>query len=536
MPRHTIIVEKASDLQWEDPSSTVVTAREFINGAGDPRTKPSRVINLCRDFEYLSLGYYCSLLAEARRQRVVPSVETILELSRKSIYRFALAELDELLQKRLKRLEPGPEGAFVLHLYFGKPDDPRFEELADEVFDYFRCPLLRIDVQKTDQWRIASIKPISVTDLKPEQQPAFRAALESHTRARWRRPPARTTSAYDLAVLYDPAEKLPPSDARALARLMRVGETMGVDVELIQKKDYSRIAEYDALFIRETTTLDHHTFRFAKRAEQEGMPVIDDPNSILRCTNKVYLAELLKAHKIPTPKTLITDKSRLEAVEQELGLPFVLKIPDGSFSRGVVRISTREELQRRAGEMLRESEVILAQEFMYTSFDWRVGVLNGNPIFVCQYFMSKKHWQVVKHGENGKFAEGPWKTIAVEDAPPEVVSVAVKAANLIGNGLYGVDLKQTDKGVFVIEVNDNPNIEAGVEDAVLKDELYRILLREFIRRIEQPTVNGGHTGMPQGAAFERQSAPRGTLLPFAGAKPPALQVRQSEFSRRKALT
>ena len=59
------------------------------------------------------------------------------------------------------------------------------------------------------------------------------------------------------------------------------------------------------MWIRENTNIDHHTFRFAKRAEQEGLPVIDDPNSIIRCTNKVYLAELLHGNGVPTPKTVI---------------------------------------------------------------------------------------------------------------------------------------------------------------------------------------------------------------------------------------
>src|SRR3546814_11590026 len=109
---------------------------------------------------------------------------------------------------------------------------------------------------------------------------------------------------------------------------------MGVEVELVEKKDYSELAEYDALFIRETTALDHHTFRFAKKAESEGMAVIDDPTSILRCTNKVYLSELLKANKIPTPKTVVLDNRGIEAIEQEIPYPIILKIPDGSFSRG----------------------------------------------------------------------------------------------------------------------------------------------------------------------------------------------------------
>ena len=137
-----------------------------------------------------------------------------------------------------------------------------------------------------------------------------------------------------------------------------------------------------------------------------------------------------------------------------------------------------------ARKLLQRTELILAQQFMYTAFDWRVGILNRQPIFVSQYFMSRKHWQIVNHRADGKVAEGGFKTWDVAAAPKEVVDIALKAANLIGDGLYGVDLKQTDAGVFVIEINDNPNIDRGVEDAMLKDELYRTVLRDFVRRIE----------------------------------------------------
>ena len=87
---------------------------------------------------------------------------------------------------------------------------------------------------------------------------------------------------------------------------------------------------------------------------------------------------------------------------------------------------------------------------------------------------------------------GSFKTMLVDEAPKAVVDIAVKAAGLIGNGLYGVDLKQNDRGIFVIEINDNPNIDTGVEDLRLKDELYKIIVREFIRRLDGRT--NGETG------------------------------------------
>jgi glutathione synthase/RimK-type ligase-like ATP-grasp enzyme len=98
--------------------------------------------------------------------------------------------------------------------------------------------------------------------------------------------------------------------------------------------------------------------------------------------------------------------------------------------------------------------------------------------------MSRRHWQIINHKPGGGYAEGAFRAVAVEDAPKEVVEAGVRAANLVGDGLYGVDLKQRENGVFVIEINDNPNIDRGVEDGILKDDLYRTVLRDLVRRIE----------------------------------------------------
>jgi glutathione synthase/RimK-type ligase-like ATP-grasp enzyme len=289
---------------------------------------------------------------------------------------------------------------------------------------------------------------------------------------------------YDLAILQDPQEALPPSDRKALEKFAEAGRALGIDVTMVTRRDLGKLAEFDALFIRETTSLDNHTYRFAKKAAAEGMPVIDDPVSILRCTNKVYLAELLQAHKIAAPRTVLADSNTLMEVEKTIGYPAVLKVPDGSFSRGVHKVENREELETFAKQLFKGSDVILAQEFMYTQYDWRVGILNRKPLYVSQYMMARKHWQIVKHGPAGTLVEGDAKTMAVADAPAQVVDTAMAAANLIGDGLYGVDLKQNERGVFVIEINDNPSIDSGVEDAVLKDGLYTAIIQEFIRRIE----------------------------------------------------
>lgn len=460
--------------------------RIYITRPEHFRTRSLRIVNLSRDCEYLGTGYYASLLAEARGHKVIPSAQTILDLGRRSLYRFALPELNAILAKSLSRLaEPVREPVSLL-IAFGNSADERFRGFTRAVFDRFRHPLLRLVIAPANGRGcvVKSVEPLSLADLSGDETAWFHRELAAHLKVPWRARRAQPVPRYSIAILHDPEEALPPSRQATLEKFVRVGATMGIELEPIRKQDMHRLAEFDALLIRETTAITNHTYRFARRAEREGLAVIDDPTSIVRCTNKVYLAELLAANGVPTPKTVVVDRRHLKAVSAKLAFPLVLKVPDGSFSRGVFKVENEAELRSRASALLEDSDLILAQEYVPTPFDWRVGVLNREPLYVCQYFMSKNHWQIVKHEADGRYEEGRYKTYAVEQAPSEVIALALRAAGLIGDGLYGVDIKQTASGPVVIEINDNPNIDTGVEDAVLKDELYRRVLADLVRRIE----------------------------------------------------
>ncbi len=190
-------------------------------------------------------------------------------------------------------------------------------------------------------------------------------------------------------------------------------------------------------------------------------------------------------HHLPAPRTLIVHKGNVGEIIPALGLPCVLKQPDSSFSIGVVKAETEAELQERVHALLDKSELVIAQEWLPTEFDWRVGVLDRRVLFVCRYYMAPGHWQIVRHGaRRSDYVEGPTVAYSVGEAPEEVVRLGLKAANLIGDGFYGVDIKQVNGRALIIEINDNPNVDAGNEDGVLKDALYREVMGVILRRIE----------------------------------------------------
>ncbi|MEQ1440361.1 RimK family protein [Fontimonas sp. SYSU GA230001] len=480
-----VVVDQRSDWPVDIPGIEVVTAWDYLTQELHTRARRLRVYNLCRSFAYQSSGYYVSLLAGARGHKPLPEITTIQDLKLAESPSIINDEVEELIQHSLARIG---SSEYVMNVYFGESLARRHERLARALFNQFPAPLLQAKfVYRGEEWRVDSLGPIALGEVPASHHEVlFEAARDYFARKRSPRR-RKEPSRYDLAILVNEDEKEPPSNARALKLFEKSAEDLGFDVEFIDKSDYGHVAEFDALFIRETTAVNHHTYRFARRAAREGLVVVDDPLSILRAANKVFLAQLMERHRIPQPKTMLIHTRNLKQVAAELGFPCVLKQPDSQFSKGVIKVENAAELKDKASDMLERSDLIIGQSFEPTEYDWRVGVLDGQPLYACRYFMAKDHWQVVKRAGNGAKVEGSHETLAVEDVPPQVLKIAVDAARAVGNGLYGVDLKQFGKVVKVIEVNDNPNIDHGIEDLVLKETLYRRIMEYFIRRLEART-------------------------------------------------
>ena len=478
-----LIVNNPKSWPLNIPGVKVVSARSYLTDPAYSEDRTAKVFNLCRSYAYQSSGYYVSLLAAARGHKPLPDINTIQDLKSMHVIRALSEEMEEQIETTLKRLH---SSKFTLSIYFGRNIARRYDALSLRLFNLFRAPLLRASfLRQNDHWQLDAIRTIAVSDIPESHRKFVVEAASEYFAGRKRRVRKRSTPRYDIAVLHNPAEENPPSNEAALKKFQKAAEAVDLDCEFITRNDLHRLAEFDALFIRETTAVNHHTFRFAQRAAAEGLVVMDDPDSILKCTNKVYLAELLTRYSVPIPKTLIIHKNNINKIEEALGLPCILKQPDSAFSMGVNKVESTEELEDAVGKLLSRSDLVVAQEFLPTDFDWRVGIVDRRPLYVCRYHMARRHWQIIKRDESGRTDdEGHVDTLSVGEAPDELVKTALKAANLIGDGLYGVDVKQVGQKFFIIEVNDNPSIDAGYEDAVLKDALYREIMGTFLKRIE----------------------------------------------------
>ncbi|MCB0481694.1 MAG: RimK family protein [Flavobacteriales bacterium] len=466
------------------PECVVISSKDYLINSTWASEKNARVFNMANDYSYQSKGYYVSLMAEARGHKPIPNVKNIQDIKASEIVKSVSDELDDLIQKNFKSIK---SKEFVLSIYFGKNLAKQYDKLSRELHRLFRTPFMRAKFAfNGKKWVIQGVKTIPFKDIPDiHREFVWASAKDFFTKTRYESQ-KETPYQFDLAILVNHDEKAPPSDKKALQKFQEAAEKLNMYVEFITKDDYSRLVEFDALFIRETTSVNHYTYKFARRAQSEGMAVIDDPDSILKCANKVYLAELLSLNKIKTPKTIIVHQDNKNEVIAELGLPCVLKLPDSSFSQGVLKAKTAEDYAEKIAGLLQESDLVIAQEWMPSDYDWRIGVLENKVIYACKYFMAKDHWQIYnwdskKKGEiSGNFA-----TLPLHEVPKQVVEAALKATALIGDGLYGVDIKEIGDKVVIIEINDNPNIDSGVEDLEAGNEIYTWVIASLKRRIQE---------------------------------------------------
>ncbi len=479
-----IVVDYPEKWSFSTENVKVISSQDYLTNPAYALEEKARIFNLCKDYSYQSKGYYVSLLAEARGHLPLPTTSNIVDLKAMKLIRIVSEDFDEDIQKSLKKVKTQE---FTLSVYFGQNVAKKYNELSSLFFRHFQAPLLRVKFNFTTKWHIQSIKTISTSEIPADHLDLmYEAANEYFAKKRYDKPKA-TQYDFDLAILVNPNDPAPPSNEKALKKFIDLAEKMHIYAEIVGPKDISKLNSYDALFIRQSTEVNNEAYTFARKALQDGIAIVDYPDAILKCCNKVFMAEALENANIDTPKTRIIHKNNKNQVLEYIGLPCVLKSPDSTFSFGVKKAKTKKEYEELITEMLKTSDLIIAQEFCPSDYDWRIGILDGKAFYACRYYMADGHWQIYNWDAKGDDQLGNADCLPIEKVPKKVIQMAIKSAKLMGSGLYGIDIKVVNEKPMVIEINDNPNIDAGVEDAHYGDLIYNEILSALKKRVGSST-------------------------------------------------
>jgi glutathione synthase/RimK-type ligase-like ATP-grasp enzyme len=273
-----------------------------------------------------------------------------------------------------------------------------------------------------------------------------------------------------VAIVSDAGSRDRAVEHAAMLTYTRQAPDHGHSTEMIDVTEFARLGEFDAAFLRLDTAVLGLPFAVSRYAWKLGLRIVDDPKSMLTCMNKAHVQGMLERAGVPTPDTVLLTKEGRDALDAhamfaELGRPIVVKAPSGAFSSAVEKANTEGELKALVRRFSFQSDVILLQRYTPSTYDWRIGVLCGDPIYAARYHIPKGGWRIhdVPEGQT-KREWAKVERVPLGKVPYAVMETALAACRQVGHSLYGVDLKQAEDGrVVVIEVNDNPNIDPGAE-------------------------------------------------------------------------
>ena len=305
MDSWVLVADQPRDLVARDLPHVIVSSEDYVARPymfGGARQK---IIILARSYNYQTAAYYCALLAEARGHRVMPSVETMLDLRSRAHYQHALPELEEALNRELKNA-PGDLPKRALRRLWAVRDAGLRALLAAPLRLVPR-PHAHRDASSGNGWH--AIQKIELTPLS-RCSPAQNAFFAARAQVLYRPQMAGAQAALGAA----PLDRRPlRSEGAAPAEHAQDADALGQGGCPAGRRGRADHAKGSRHGWRSSTPCS--SARRPRSATtptgspaapmMEGMPVIDDPISMIRCTNKVYLWERLTHAGLPVPETIV---------------------------------------------------------------------------------------------------------------------------------------------------------------------------------------------------------------------------------------
>jgi glutathione synthase/RimK-type ligase-like ATP-grasp enzyme len=275
------------------------------------------------------------------------------------------------------------------------------------------------------------------------------------------------------------------SYSKKLSILMRfrdVAESLGHRSYFIFPVELKKITKLDGLLIRSRTDPLNVSYVAARMATLHGIQVIDNPDAIRICSDKVNMYLHLMRAKVPIPHTEILVRKEVLPEDargyfEEMGTPVVLKEPSTSYSNRVKRAHRVEDFVQTARAYLKMADELVVQEYIESEEDWRIGVLNGRFLFASRY-ISPRESDRVQAIDSEEIPYFGIEKVRKDDVPIGAIELAIQACHAIGSGLFSVDIKERQGKMYVIEVNDNPSLESGEED--LYPDIFERIIVELL--------------------------------------------------------
>jgi|TARA_B100001105_G_scaffold202689_1_gene166404 ribosomal protein S6--L-glutamate ligase len=217
--------------------------------------------------------------------------------------------------------------------------------------------------------------------------------------------------------------------------------------------------DYDAVIPRIGASITYFGTAVVRQFEQMDVYTPNTANGIASSRDKLRAIQILSRHEIGIPATAFARNRDdvLPAIERVGGAPVVIKLLEGTQGIGVILAPDTRVASAIIETLQSAKQNVLIQAFVEESkgTDVRALVVGDRVVGAMRRTAAGDEFRSNVHRGG---------TVEAMDLDEEYETTAVRAAQIMGLRVAGVDMLEGNDGPLVMEVNSSPGFE-GIEEA-----------------------------------------------------------------------
>ena len=278
-----------------------------------------------------------------------------------------------------------------------------------------------------------------------------------------------------------------------------------------------RLGEFDAIIPRIAASITRFGTAVVRQFEQMDVFCANSSHGIANSRDKLRALQILSRHQIGMPQTTFVRNRTdvLPAIERIGGAPVVIKLLEGAQGVGVILAESEKVAEAIIETMQSTRQNVLVQKFVVESRgqDIRAFVVGDRVVAAMRRIATGNEFRSNVHRGG--------RTEAV-DLTPKEERTAVRAAQIMGLRVAGVDMLESHHGPQIMEVNSSPGLE-GIERCTQLD-IAGAIIDYLAAQVDFPeidirqrlTVSRGYgvteIHVPEGSEFVGKSIDESGLL------------------------
>lgn len=223
------------------------------------------------------------------------------------------------------------------------------------------------------------------------------------------------------------------------------------------------LSDYDAVLPRIGASITYYGTAVVRQFEQMNVFSTNSSAGISNSRDKLRSLQILSRHQIGIPRTTFVRDRRdvIPAIERVGGAPVIIKLLEGTQGIGVLLAETIKSAEAIVELLQSQNQNVLIQKFVSESKgrDIRALVVGDQVVAAMRRVAQGQEFRSNVHRGG--------KTEAIE-LDEDYRNTALRAAQIMGLRVAGVDILEGKDGPQIMEINSSPGLE-GIESCTQLD-------------------------------------------------------------------